>query len=183
MENKVFITGNEVDRAKNIASEQIDAWLNSGTKYIRDFDNSTIEGMFQSRLTGYLAEIGFGKMIDQPFHIPEGAEQKKPDFYFREWSIDVKGTYRKDGRLIAHLKKTRRDFDIFVLCRVGLPFVEFGGWVFSPEFIHKKRIRDLGHGQTYVFPNKFLRTWEDFSGLPNRNGHSKKFYKYRLDDE
>ncbi len=182
---KIFINGEIMDRARKVASEQANSWSEAQRlKYSRDFDNKTVEGKFQSQLTGILAEVGFSKMLEIPFKFPGGTFKKTADVIFRDWTIDVKGTHRKNGRLIAHLKKTGlKDFDIYVICRVNIPFVMFGGWAFTPEFIHESRILNLGHGDTYVFPNEDLRTWDEISEIPSRNGKSDKTYKFRYGDK
>ncbi len=180
--DKIFISGENMELAKEIAAEQANSWLESNVKYVKDFDNSKVEGKFRSQLIGILAEIGFAKMLEIPFKAPVGTYKKSADVIFKDWTIDIKGTRRKNGRLIAHKLKTGlRDFDIYVLCRVDIPFVIFGGWAFTPEFIHETRVLNLGHGATYVFPNEDLRTWDELLTLTPRNGPSTgQTYKFRF---
>lgn len=163
-------TERQICFAKGHAELKAEMALGSNLKFTQDFENKTFEGKVMSQFIGILAEIAFAIMFSKRVYIGMDLEAK-PDFIHEKYSIDVKGTPHKNGRLIAHYKKTAPEkYDIYVLIRIALPFATFGGWEWDKYFIKPDMVGDLGFGKTYIVPNIRLKNYHDFLRLGEKIG-------------
>ena len=71
-------------------------------------------------------------------------------------SIDVKSTRRKNGRLLATLKKAVNPCDIYVLAIVDDEGSDVAGWATKEMLFDDKNKIDLGHGVGYALIQEHL---------------------------
>lgn len=118
---------------------------------------------WQTELTGAGAEIAYCKLFNlypdfsiEPRSARLGTDNKK-DASLLAWIVDVKGTKEARHNLLArpvddnystHI--TRCSTDLFALMTGPYPTFTFRGFLPKTLFLRKGRIRDLGHGLTYM---------------------------------
>ena len=78
------------------------------------------------------------------------------DLVYRGKRIDAKTTTYKDGRLLATLKTSLGDADIYVLVTGQIPDYTLAGWALETELLSDSNIRDLGHGRGYCMSQSQL---------------------------
>lgn len=117
-------------------------------------------GNYETHLQGFGAEMAFAKMInvypDFSYHL-RNCKNDIGDLRWNDKSIDVKTTQIPNGRLITPYWKVNSKIDIYVLMVGQFPNYEYKGYLYREEFIRQDRLRDLGHGATYVAEQRELR--------------------------
>jgi hypothetical protein len=117
-------------------------------KTVRDFQMGDQDALVITQL-GVAGEIAFCKLMNiYPETDPTAI--RKHDCVIDEWLVDVKTTPYANGKLLAHMKKKVTDVDIYVLMSGKWPHYVFCGWAWSKNLIHPSKVRDLGHGKTYM---------------------------------
>lgn len=71
--------------------------------------------------------------------------------------IDVKTTKYKNGKLLATLKKSKGECDVYLLVVGTFPEYNLVGWAKDSELLDEKNIVDLGHGKGYALEQHQLK--------------------------
>jgi hypothetical protein len=149
---------NEIEQSicKHIAEQR---YLNARKKGIvdRKLGGQTTE---ITDLDGFGAEMAFCKIANCYPDLKIGLDNDY-DCLYNGLKIDVKQTKYKKGRLLATLKKTNSDVDIYVLMIGEFPNYEFIGWARKDDLIKPENIKDLGRGNGYVLEQSQLKSKEE----------------------
>lgn len=104
----------------------------------------------QTDLEGIAAEIAFCKLVNSYPDLDVGARSGGYDCILHSGkTVDVKATTYKTGRLLAPLKKTLGDSDIYVLMVGEFPSYEFKGWAKAEDLINENSIITIKTNATY----------------------------------
>lgn len=119
------------------------------TKYQRD-KSIKLNAM---NLNGFGAELAFCRLCDIPFDsstVEKESHFNKVDATLKNgWTVDVKNTIYKNGKLIIRTGKEQKYVDIYALVIGKFPDFIFSGWASYEEIINPKLIEDLGWGPAY----------------------------------
>ena len=101
---------------------------------------------------GKCAEYAFCKMFNL---MPDLVADPRPGGSFDVFSrdkkkVDVKYTSFEHGRLIVPIWKKRESADIYVLMKGEIPDLRYCGFAACEDIIDQSRVKDIGHGPTYV---------------------------------
>lgn len=122
---------------------------------------------FETDLEGIAAEFAFCKIHnifpDLSIHVrsSKSGTDKKGDCFYYGYSVDVKTTKYKTGKLLAVPWKSDNGPDIYALMVGSFPHYEFKGFMLSDDLLIPERIGNLGYGETYIAEQKDLLNFSE----------------------
>jgi hypothetical protein len=122
---------------------------------------------FETDLEGIAAEFAFCKIHnifpDLSIHVrsSKSGTDKKGDCVYNGYSIDVKTTKYKTGKLLAVTWKDSDSVDIYALMVGSFPNYEFKGFMLSGDLLSPERIGNLGYGDTYIAQQEELLNFDE----------------------
>ena len=129
-----------VNRAAGVINQQVspEAWV-------------TVE------LTGIGAELAWCRLANVYPDLSLEPRAGGADAWWAGTTVDVKGTERPHGQLLAHPTKFSRDgAALYALMTGPFPTYTFRGFASADELRHASRLTDLGRGPTYAMPQTAL---------------------------
>lgn len=117
----------------------------------------------QTDLNGVGGEWAFCKAANVWPDLTTDCRRGGYDCLVKGWRVDVKTTEYETGRLLATLKTSPADQDIFVLMVGAFPGpYRIAGWAWAEELLAQETITDLGRGPGHVLRQAQLAPWEGF---------------------
>ena len=110
---------------------------------------------------GMMAELAWAKWKDCYPDLSVFPQSGTHDFVIDGYTIDIKATRVKSGRLLATLKKSECCSDIYVLGIVDGNEVDFVGYATKSDLFREENIRDLGRGNGYSLDQSSLRKFKE----------------------
>ena len=158
---EVTLNAAEQRLARHLAKERLAFNVRVGSKNLRVDDRDDLA----STLEGVAAEIAFCRIVNV-FPDTGIGNHDHADAYTTEFgSVDVKTTKRLDGQLLALLSKRDKKLpDAYALMLGEFPTYRFAGWTTADELINDERIKDLGHGKTFVMAQADLFAYSGGGG-------------------
>lgn len=153
--NVITLTGPEQRIARFLARERERINRASGVKNGRlgpQTDSAT-------DLTGIGAELAFARLFNVYPDLTIDPRQGGSDCHYCGLAIDVKGTPRANGRLLAVPLKARDAVDLYALMTGEFPIYTFRGLATSAQLLDAARLTNLGHGPTYALPQTELHDY------------------------
>ncbi len=112
-------------------------------------------------IDGMVAEYCVAKMLNLCPDLTVGVRNGGTDLISRKGkTIDVKSTRRKDGRLLATLKKADAPCDMYILAIVDDKGADVVGWAAKEHLFHDANQMDLGHGIGYALDQSQLKQFD-----------------------
>ena len=147
----VSLNGIEQSICKHIAQQR---YSNARKKGIKDLKMGPQDN-YDTDLEGFGAEMAFCKLYNCYPDLHIGLD-KDYDCVINSVKIDVKTTKYKTGKLLATLKKTDSDIDMYVLMVGEFPNYTCVGGAYKEDLIKDENIKDLGRGKGYVLEQNQL---------------------------
>jgi len=135
------------------------AALRNGNNLINSVRSAKMSprGDYEVNLDGMGGEYAFAKIKNLCPDFGIGPRSGGHDFLDRKGNtVDVKTNPREDGDLLVRASKKDRPSDWYVLMTGEFPRYSYRGYVHGRELFSDSRLVDLGHGDTYLFPQKEL---------------------------
>ncbi|MEK9722824.1 MAG: hypothetical protein VW405_04980 [Rhodospirillaceae bacterium] len=112
----------------------------------------------QVELTGVGAELAWCRLANVYPDLTLSPRRGGADALWAGRAVDVKGTERPGGQLLAHPTKLRRDgVEVYALMTGPWPTYTFRGLASSDQLLQADRLVDLGYGPTYAMAQEALR--------------------------
>jgi len=146
MSIEIKLTENEQRLAKFIARSRYENARANNVKDMKMGGQSNEE----TDLEGFGAELAYCKLMNL---FPDLDTDSYPNFDCISRfgvTIDVKTTKRKNGHLLATLKKKNNPPDKYVLVVGEFPSYKIVGEIGSEEFLQDVNIKDFGRGRGYA---------------------------------
>lgn len=108
--------------------------------------------------TGIGAELAWCRLANCYPDLTIQPRKGGADAIWRGVSVDVKGTERTDGQLLAHPTKLTRDgAALYALMTGPWPSYTFRGFATADDLLAPARLTNLGYGRVYAVPQSELR--------------------------
>jgi hypothetical protein len=134
---KMLATGRHFYKDIVIPDRDMERWNNS---------------QHEADLLGVMGEYAVSKYLKIPFDtsINLKGDGGKYDMFLGDWSIQVKATKYKNGRLVFNtLDEAKAHIHILTLCSDQKRFVKIAGFITKRDFKRKCYEQNLGHGVRY----------------------------------
>lgn len=149
-----WVTLNEVEQrlAQYVAKRRTQMNREKGTKNrkigVQDCDTTELEGIG--------AEIFYNKVMNT---YPDLSVTQAPDedcVSRAGLTVDVKGTKRPNGHLIASVWKKEKTTQVYALVIGTFPTYRIAGHYYAEELFKDENLKDLGYGPVYGVPQEKL---------------------------
>ena len=109
------------------------------------------EAAQQVELTGIGAELAYARLMNVYPDLTVAPRAGGADVWWAGLGVDVKGTERPHGRLLARPTKLTQDgVTVYALMTGPFPTYTFRGQVPASTLLQARHLMDLGHGPTYA---------------------------------
>jgi hypothetical protein len=111
----------------------------------------------EADVIGMMAEYGFAKLMNVFPDLGLSPRSGSPDGVMPSGNrYDIKSSKHQKARLLSTLK-INPDVDVYVLCIVDSPSLDYKGWAWKEDLIQPENIINLGHGEGYALDQDKLR--------------------------
>jgi len=173
IDTSIHLSENEQMIVKKISPMRFSNARSIGTanKKIGDQSNSFVD------LNGFGGEFAFCKLFNLFPNFDLRPDKK--DVILKGNNIDVKTTEYDKGCLIARYEgnvNNKKNIDYFALMIGKFPNYEFRGFMKASELLQDEKIKDLGHGKTFLAKqNELIFEIQRKNDEPVRNGEEKLY--------
>jgi len=106
---------------------------------------------------GMMAEYGFAKLMNVFPDLGLSPRSGSADGVMPSGNrYDIKASKHPHARLLSTLK-ANPDVDVYVLCVVDAPSLDYVGWAWKQDLIKAENIVNLGHGEGYALDQDKLK--------------------------
>ena len=104
-----------------------------------------------------MAEYGFAKLMNVFPDLGLSPRSGSADGVMPSGNrYDIKASKHPHARLLSTLK-VNQDVDVYVLCVVDAPSLDYVGWAWQEDLIKPSNIINLGHGEGYALDQDKLK--------------------------
>jgi hypothetical protein len=111
----------------------------------------------EADVIGMMAEYGFAKLMNVFPDLGLSPRSGSADGVMPSGNrYDIKASKHPHARLLSTLK-VNQDVDVYVLCVVDAPSLDYVGWAWQEDLIKPSNIINLGHGEGYALDQDNLK--------------------------
>lgn len=133
---------------------------------------------YESDLLGVMGEYAVAKVLKIPIdtEVNLSGDGGETDLWLGDWSIQVKATKYKEGRLVFNTKQEMKSLiDILTVCDIKNKTVTIAGYISNKALLNKMYEKDLGFGIRYCINQEDLTdiSWLTYYYLEWSNKNNK----------